>query len=111
PAKYECAGLTTGASAPYDGTVKTANGVETTDIPLPPDVSTEAGGIQGAYASLIKLDVTYKSITKKVHGKTVSMNAFNSCKGKSNWSFAFTALNYQGSSPSQETDTVKGSAK
>jgi hypothetical protein len=109
--QYQCGGLTTGASAPYDATVKRQGNVLVTDIPLPPDVSTQAGGIQGAYASLIHLDVTYKKLTRKVHGITHAYQASVACSHhKRPYSFVFTAQNYQNQSPPSETDTVSHTA-
>jgi hypothetical protein len=111
-AKYECAGTTTGTSAPpYVGTVAEKGGFEVTTIPLPAYVSTRAGNIPGAYASLIRLDVTYKKLTRKVHGKTVAYQESVACKsGKRAYSFTFTATNYQGQSPPSQTTTVSHKA-
>jgi hypothetical protein len=113
PAKYECAGTTTGTSAPpYDATVKQQGPNEITTIPLPAYVSTRAGNIPGAYADLVRLDVTFKKLTKKVHGKTVPYQASVACKsGKRPYSFTFTATNYPGNSPSTQTTTISHSAK
>jgi hypothetical protein len=112
-AKYECAGTTTGTSAPpYDATIRQQGGYEVTNIPLPAYVSTRAGNIPGAYAALIRLDVTYKKLTTKVKGKTVAYQASVGCKsGKRPYSFVFTASNYQGQSPSSQTTTISHSSK
>jgi hypothetical protein len=107
PAKYECGGLLTGASAPYDATVTRQGNVLVTDIPLPPDVSTQAGGLNHVYASLVHLDVTYKKLTRKVHGKVRAYEASTACShGKRPYSFTFTAQNWSGQSPPTETDVV-----
>ena len=42
-------GLHTGASAPYPGTVRQQGKYLVTNVPLPPDISTNAGGL-GLYA-------------------------------------------------------------
>jgi hypothetical protein len=112
PAKYQCAGTTTGTSAPpYDGTISYKGGFAVTDIPLPPSVSTHAGGLP-VYASLLTLDVVYKKLTKKVKGKTVAYQASVACKsGKRPYSFKFTAVNFPGLSPTSMTQTVSASAK
>ena len=47
PPKYTCATLKTGASAPYSGTVTQQGKNLVIDVPLPPDVSTSAGGLNG----------------------------------------------------------------
>ena len=112
PAKYQCAGTTTGTSAPpYDGTMSYKNGFAVTDIPLPAYVSTHAGNLP-VYASLIRLDVNFKKLTKRVKGKTVGYQQSVACKGgKRPWSFTFSAVNFPGVSPSTMTQVVSGSAK
>ena len=47
----QCAGLTTGATAPYPGTVTQQGKYEVTDVPLPPDVSTKVAN----HAELLRL--------------------------------------------------------
>jgi hypothetical protein len=113
PSKYKCASTTTGTSAPpYDATMRMQGKVQVTDIPLPAYVSTRAGNIPGAYADLVKLDVTFKKLTKKVRGKTVAYQSSFGCKaGKRPYSFKFTASNYQGQSPSTQTTTISHSTK
>lgn len=112
PAKYQCAGTTTGTSAPpYDGTLSYKGGYAITNIPLPPSVSTHAGGLP-VYASLITLDVTYKKLTRKVKGKTVAYQASVACKhGQRPYSFTFTAVNFPGLSPARMTQVVPHTAK
>jgi hypothetical protein len=113
PAKYECAGTTTGTSAPpYDATITEQKGYEVTTIPLPDYVSTRAGNIPGAYASLERLDLTFKKLTRKVHGKTVAYEASVACKaGKRPYSTTFRAQNYEGQSPPSQITTVAHTAK
>ena len=112
--QYTCAGgsVKTGAAAAYTETYKVTGGYEVLDTPLPPNVSTSAGGLTGVYASLVKLNVTFPKLTRKVKGKTVSYQESVACKaGKRPYSFTFTAQNYQGQSPSSQTTTVSGRAK
>ena len=52
--------------------------------------------------------LTFRKLTKKVHGKTVAYNASVSClKGKRPWSITFQANN----GGHTQTSTVKGSSK
>jgi len=112
PPSHTCATLTTGASAPYEGFVSQKGPNQVVNVPLPPDVSTSAGNINGVYGSLVKQVVTFKKLTKKVHGKTVAFTSSVACKkGKRPYTFSWTATNYQGQSPSSETDTTTGSGK
>jgi hypothetical protein len=100
----DCGGLTTGAVAPFDGHISYSGRNAIINIPLPPDISTQARGLSGVYASLINLDVT---LPKKVKGKTYM--ASTGCKnGKRPWSITFTATKYN--SGGTETQTVKGSS-
>jgi hypothetical protein len=115
--KYTCLGgaIPTGAAAAYTGHVtqpSASNGnMMTVDIPLPASVSTAAGGMRGVYASLVKLDVTYKKLTRKVNGKTVAYAESIGChNGTRPYSFAFSAQNYKGQSPATGTTPVNGTA-
>jgi hypothetical protein len=110
--KYTCLGgaVHTGAATAYNGTATQptkGNGETwTLTIPLPPSVSTNAGGTH-LYASLVKLNVTYAKKTEKKHGKTIAYGASFACKGgKRPYSFQFTAQNYNGLSPKTGTVTV-----
>jgi len=107
--KYTCAGLRTGATAPYDGTVKRQGSYLVIDVPLPPDVSNKVAGIPNYFGSLIKEDLTWFKLTRKVHGKPVPYLASVACKGgKRPYTVTFTAQDYNGSF---ETQTVSHSAK
>ncbi len=98
----DCGGLTTGAAAPYAGTVKEQGKFLLEDTPLPPDVSTEAGGIPGVYGSLISENLKWNNLTTKVHGKTVGYNESFACQGKTRpWKVQFTAQNFNGKSGTQ----------
>ena len=106
---HVCVGLKTGASAPYFGHVKQVGKNLVQDVPLPPDVSTEAGGLAGAYGSLITETLHWNKLTAKVHGKTVGFQSSIGCKsGKRPWSVVYTSVN-QG--VKQAPITVSGSAK
>jgi hypothetical protein len=110
PSPTACHGLTTGATAPYVGTVAQSGKNLVTNVPLPPDVSTKVAGISGEYGSLIKETIKVTALSTKVHGKTVFSQASVACKGgKRPYSVAFTAVNNT-SSP-KVTQTTTGSAK
>jgi hypothetical protein len=103
PPNNTCATLHTGASAPYDGTVKQVGKNLVTDVPLPPDVSTKAGNIQGAYGSLILEKLNWSKLVRK----GVPYQASIGCKsGKRPWTVQYTAVTPSG----KETQTVKGSS-
>jgi len=115
--KYTCLGgaVPTGAAPAYTGRITqpsaSNHNVWTVNIPLPASVSTAAGNIPGNYASLVKLDVTYKNLTTKVNGKTIGYTESIGCKnGTRPYSFAFSAQNYQGQTPATATNTVNGTA-
>jgi hypothetical protein len=111
PSKYECAGTTTGTSAPpYDGTISYKGGFAVVNIPLPPSVSTHAGGLP-VYASLITLNVKYAKLTKKFKGKTLAYASSVACKGKKRpYTLIFTAQNFPGDSPAKQTTVINHSA-
>ena len=109
PNATACAGLTTGATAPYPGKVSQSGKNMVINVPLPPDVSTKVANHKNLYGSLIKETVTSKALSTKVHGKTVYSQESVACKGgKRPYSVAFTATNGSGLT---QTVTVKGSAK
>ena len=112
--QYTCANgaVVTGSAAAYTGTYKNVGKNWVFSLVVPPAESTMAGGLAGIYASLIKLQVTFPKLTKKVKGKTVMYGASVACKGgKRPYSTTFTAQNYQGQSPPSGTTVVSGSAK
>jgi hypothetical protein len=105
----QCAGLTTGQTAPYPGTIKQQGKYQVTDIPLPSDISTRVANQPNFYGSLIKESLNWFKISTKVHGKTVFNNVSVGClKGKRPWSVTYTATT---NGTDRETQTVKGSAK
>jgi len=114
--KYTClnGAVHTGAAAAYNGYItepSSSNGnTLLVDIPLPPNVSTSAGGIPNNYASLVHLHVKYAKLTRKKNGKTVAYGASIGCKkGNRPYKFVFTAQNFVGQSPHKQTETVTGS--
>jgi hypothetical protein len=101
----DCGGLTTGATAPYDGHISYSGGNAVINVPLPPDISTKVANQPGLYSSLIFEALNFG---KKVAGKVYM--AGTKCKGSSRpWSITFTAQKYNNGGP--ETQTVKGSSK
>jgi hypothetical protein len=115
--QYTCLGgaVHTGAAAAYTGYITQPSAANhntwSVKIPQPANVSTSAGGIHGVYASLIKLDVNYKTLTKKVNGKTIGYADSIGCKnGTRPYSTTFTAQNYVGLSPQTQTTTVNNTA-
>jgi len=114
--KYTClnGAVHTGAAAAYNGYItepSSSNGnTLLVDIPLPPNVSTSAGGIPNNYASLVHLHVKYAKLTRQKNGKTVAYGASIGCKkGNRPYKFVFTAQNFVGQSPHTQTETVTGS--
>lgn len=96
--KYQCAGLHTGDTNAYPGTVKQQGKNQITDVPLPPFVSTKVAGVPNFYGSLIKEVLTFKK----------GFNSSVACKGgKRPYSVAFTAVGPSG----KQTKTVTGSSK
>ncbi len=85
----QCAGLTTGQTAPYPGFVSQQGKYMVTDVPLPPDVSTKVANQPNFYGSLIKESLNWAKVTTKVNGKTVGNQASVAClRGKRPWSIA-----------------------
>jgi hypothetical protein len=107
-ATHSCGSLHTGATLPYPGFIKQQGKNLVTDVPLPPDVSTSAGNLNGVYGSLIQEVLTWKNLTKKVNGKTVGIQQSVGCKaGKRPFSVKFTANN----NGTIQSSTVTGSSK
>ncbi len=105
----QCAGLTTGTTAPYPGFVSQQGKYLVTDVPLPPDVSTKVANQPNFYGSLIKETLNWAKVTTKVKGKTVGNQASVAClKGKRPWTIAFTSTPDGGAT--KETSTVNGSS-
>jgi len=104
---HYCGGVKTGSTPPYTGTIKQSGKNMVLDVPLPPSVSTMVLG-SPTWGSLIKEDITWKKLTKKVHGKTKAFFASVGCKnGKRPWKQLFTAT----FAPKTESFTTGGSAK
>jgi hypothetical protein len=104
----QCAGLKTGQTAPYPGTIKQSGKNLVLDVPLPKDVSTSVANHPGLYGSLINEVVHFKKLTTKVKGKTVGFFSSVACQGKKRpYSVSFTATP---DGTTKETKVVKGSA-
>jgi hypothetical protein len=98
----DCAGLTTGATAPFDGQISYSGSNAVVDLPLPPDISTKVAGQPNFYGSLTGLAVTYSTT---VDGKVYMANV--GCQnGQRSWSITFDAQQYDGTS---DTQTLSGS--
>ena len=109
--QYQCAGLATGATAPYEGTLSKQGKFAVLDVPLPPPVSTNVARV-GLYGSLIHEQLKYSKLTKKVKGKKVSFWSSVGCKnGNRPWEVFYTAQTSPGPPAKTETQEVTGSAK
>lgn len=107
--QYTCAGLPTGATAPYDGHITQSGTTWTINVPLPPDISNKVANQPGLYGSLISETLNPVPESKKNGGKTRSYMESIACKsGKRAWSVTYTADDYNTGTP--ETQTVKGTA-
>jgi hypothetical protein len=107
----QCAGLTTGATAPYQGTVKQQGNFQVVNIPLPPDISTRVAFQPNFYGSLIHETLAWPKLklAKKVKGKTVYNNVSVGCvKGKRPWTVTYTSTT-NGSNKSVQS--ISGSSK
>jgi hypothetical protein len=107
--QYWCMTTPTGTLCPaYPGHLSDSGKTAILTIPLPGCASTSIAGT-GFYDALQRLQVTYKKLTKKVHGKTIGYAQSVGCSGgKRPWSFTFTAQNFKGKSPHTMTQTVSG---
>lgn len=105
----QCAGLTTGSTAPYPGTVSQQGKFQVTNIPLPADISTRVANQPNFYGSLIRETLNWPKVSVKVKGKTVFNNVSVGCqKGKRPWSITYTSTT---NGHDRQTSTVSGSAK
>ncbi len=102
--RTDCSGLTTGATAPYDGHISYSGGYAIIDRTLPADISTKVANQPGLYSSVINETVVF---SKTVAGKKY-MVGVGCKKGKRPWSITVTAHLYTGRN---ETQTINGSAK
>jgi hypothetical protein len=105
----QCAGLTTGSTAPYVGTISYQGKYQVTNIPLPPDVSTKVAGHANLYGSLVHEQLSWFKYSKTVKGKKVySLSSIGCLHGKRPWSVTFTATT---NGSDRQTGTVTGSSK
>ncbi len=101
-AQYTCAGLPTGATAPYDGHISYSGKYWVLDVPLPPAVSTKVANQPGLYGSLIT-ETLFPISASKGYMQSIA------CMGhKRPFSITFTAQDYNSSS--SEKQTVSGNA-
>jgi hypothetical protein len=107
PAGHTCAGLSTGAVAPWTGSLREVHGALVNDTPLPPDVSTNAGNI-GLYSSLQGERLTFLKRTETVKHHTFAFLSSVGCeKGSRPYTVTYTATN----GSVKQTSAVKGSAR
>jgi hypothetical protein len=105
----QCAGLTTGQTAPYLGSISYQGKYQVTNIPLPADISTRVANHDNFYGSLIHEQLTFFKYSTTVKGKTVFNNQSIGClHGKRPWSVTYTATT---NGSDRETQTITGSAK
>jgi hypothetical protein len=109
---YQCAGLRTGSAQPYVRNVSRSGGYLVMDVPLPADVSTQAGGLRGVYSAQVQVNEQFVKQTKRVNGRTVASIASIGCRnGRRPWKISFTAQNYPSRGGNAQTNTVAGSSK
>ena len=66
---FSARGLTTGATAPYPGTVSQQGKFQVTNIPLPADISTKVAHQKDFWASLIHETLNWSKVSIKVEGQ------------------------------------------
>ena len=105
---YQCGGLQTGAAAPWIATIKNAGAGIDVSIPLPADVSTNAGNI-GAYGSLQAETLRWFKLTKRVGHKLIPFLESTGCRsGGRPYTVNFTATD---AAAENLTGSVTGSSK
>jgi hypothetical protein len=101
-ATHQCAGLRTGATAPYDGHISYKGKNMVVNVPLPPDISNKVANQPGLYGSLITETLIWPKSTH--YTSSVACG-----KGhKRPYSVQYTAQDYNGGT---ETQTVKAKDK
>jgi len=100
-ATHQCAGLVTGQTAPYFGTISHSGLNWTLDVALPPDISTKVANVPGLYGSLITEDLVYKRSTHYMDSIACGVHH------KRPYSIRYTDTDYNGASVSQ---TIKGTS-
>jgi hypothetical protein len=106
----QCDGLSTGAAAAWTGSVKEQGNKWVTDVPEPPDVSYNAGNLNGSlFGSLQSETLTWKKVTVKHAGKVYPYLSSTGCKGSRAYSIQYTATTSASvSSSTESTGTVSG---
>jgi hypothetical protein len=106
----QCAGLTTGDAAPWQGTVSESGKNLITNVPEPADVSFNAGNV-GLFGSLQTEVLKFKKMSVKKGGKTYPFIESTGCLKKARaYSVTYTATQSNTGSPTEAIGTVKGSA-
>lgn len=106
PTPGACATATTGSAAPYVGTFSKSGKNLVLNVPLPPDISTNAAN-EGLYASLQHQHLVWKKVTRKVKGKKIAYFSSFACKaGKRPYSTKFTDTT---NGTTKYTATLRGS--
>ncbi len=91
PAGHQCAGLQTGAVAPWTGSLKESGTTLIYDTPLPPPVSTNAGNL-GLFSALESETITFAKLTLTKGAKTTPFFESIGCvAGKRPYTVSFTA--------------------
>ena len=104
----QCAGLKTGATPAYQGTVTQKGPNQVTDVPLPKFVGTMVAFQPNFYGSLVQETLNWAKVATQHNGKTVYNDVSVGCQhGKRKWSIKFTSTT--GSGPTSSS-TVSGSS-
>ena len=89
---HYCGGISTGAIAPYQGTIRTSGRNLILDVTMPPDFSTSAAGVGGYATSVLLEDLIWGRLTIKSRGRTRAYLASVACDhGKRPWSQSYSA--------------------
>lgn len=107
----QCAGLSTGAAAPWQGKVSQSGKNLVTDVPEPADVSYNAGNV-GLFGSLQSETLKYKRMTVKKGKKVYPYFVSVGCKsGSRPYTITYTATESNTGSPTVGSGTVSGTNK
>jgi hypothetical protein len=90
---HTCAGIVTGSAPPIVTSIGVQGKYLTTDLKIPAYASTKVANVEGIESSLVRFQLNYRKLTRKVHGKTVAFQASVGCKGgKRPYSTTYTAV-------------------
>jgi hypothetical protein len=106
----QCDGLSTGAAAAWTGVIKQAGSKFINNVPEPPDVSYNAGNLNGSlFGSLQNETLNWNKVTVKHGGKVYPYLASIGCKGSRAFSIKYTATTSANvSAASSSSATVAG---